>query len=367
MHLIGYFSDMPDMELFIVSDERFKVDFDARQDAEQSTWGNNVHFVPIPSIEVQRIHKQSIFRRSFTEWNLMLAYASTCQATHALLMYADYFQLGAWLGKRSKIPVSGIYFRGTLGALGLRNWVKKYMISRVVHSGQIKHLFTLVPEQYKALVQLKGLSTPHLICDPIQEQTVSKKITDTLSNTYPFPAEKTVYLNFGHLDGRKGIELFFEACHLLSEVELASICLVLAGPIQASYQAKIEAYMAKLPALEVIQLYAYIKYPLLQFVFEKADVVLVTYQNHIGMSSVLVRAAHAKKMIIGTNEVMIGQLIRDMRIGITVHTTNTHSMLSAIQQTINKAHEINFEGLRQLKEENSVEAFGRTIQQAICL
>ena len=110
-YLIGYFSGQPSIEVYVVSGESFKTEFDKRQEEEQRVWGSNIHFLPINSREIARIHKKSIYLRSFIEWRLMLKYALEVNASHAIIMYFDYFQLGAWLGKRAHLPVSGILFR----------------------------------------------------------------------------------------------------------------------------------------------------------------------------------------------------------------------------------------------------------------
>ncbi len=108
IHLIGYYSSRQDVEVIVATGASFQEEFAKRQSAEALVWGDNIQFYPIPE---SFLGKGNIFLRSVREWNLMLAIAKESQATQALLMYMDYFPLGAILGNKPHIPVSGISFR----------------------------------------------------------------------------------------------------------------------------------------------------------------------------------------------------------------------------------------------------------------
>lgn len=110
IHLISYYSTQ-NVELFVASAAKFKEQFDVRLKDENNQWGDNVTFLPIPTQKINSIHSKPIYLRSIIEWNMLVDMAKEINASHALLMYFDYCQLGILVGKKATCPVSAIYFR----------------------------------------------------------------------------------------------------------------------------------------------------------------------------------------------------------------------------------------------------------------
>ena len=95
IHLIGYYSTQPDVELIVATGEEFQSNFAKRQTSEQLLWGENVHFYPIDLVTIQSLHDSPIYLRSIREWNMLVDMVKELQVSHAMLMYVDYFPLGA--------------------------------------------------------------------------------------------------------------------------------------------------------------------------------------------------------------------------------------------------------------------------------
>ena len=143
------------------------------------------------------------------------------------------------------------------------------------------------------------------------------------------------------------------------------MCLVLAGPIAPAYLPQIEKAIAQVPSLQVISLFGYLPAQEVQMCFELADVVLMLYQGHTGMSSVLVRAAMAGKPMLGTELGMIGELIRTRELGIAVDATDYLAVGNALRQIQTDGLTVHAEALQRVAEENSLQAFGDTIARCI--
>ena len=176
IHVIGFYSGKKDVELYVSTGESFKSQFDERQKAEDNPWGNNVTFLPIPTNELNSIHSKPIYLRSIIEWNLLVETAKEINANQVLLMYFDYYQLGILIGKKASCPVSAIYFRPnfTENDNGIYLQIKKWMLSKVLKSGQIQNLFCLV---HALVPYMKGQKTQtHIIpiCDPIKQFEILK-------------------------------------------------------------------------------------------------------------------------------------------------------------------------------------------------
>jgi glycosyltransferase involved in cell wall biosynthesis len=367
LHVIAYFSGRQDVEVVVVSGDKFKVDVEARREADQLVWGANVTFAGISMDQIARLHAMNIYRRAFVEWNLVLDYAAKHHATHILLMYFDYFQLPAWLGKRSPIPVSGISFRTNFfeDAAGFYPKFKKWMMARALQSGQVKNLFCLVQSLVPTIQRIAGPAHVVGLCDPIKSYAIPSEARAAFQGKHGIPTDKRVYLNFGFLDDRKGIEVFLKACGQLPPSEHAHMCLVLAGPIAPAYLPQIEKTIAQIPSLQVISLFGYLPAQEVQMCFELADVVLMLYQGHTGMSSVLVRAAMAGKPMLGTELGMIGELIRARELGVAVDSTDYLAVGNALRGIQTDGLKVHAEALQRVAEENSLQAFGDTIARCI--
>ena len=324
IHLIGFYSGKKDVELYVSTGESFKSQFYERQKAEDNPWGDNVTFLPIPTDKLNSIHSKSIYLRSIIEWNLLVETAHSINASQVLLMYFDYYQLGMLIGKKAPCPVSAIYFRPNFAENdnGIYPQIKKWMLSKVFKSGQIQNLFCLV---HALVPYMKGQKTETQIipiCDPIKQFQISKSEIAEFKNKFKVPTDKQIFLNFGYLDDRKGMEVFIDACSTLPKEALAKICLLLAGPVPEYYEKIIEAKLAQVPELEVIRCYGYLPAREVQICFEISDVVLILYQDFLNMSSVLIRAAMANKPTFATQTGMIGELVSKHNVGVTVDATS---------------------------------------------
>ena len=367
IHVIGFYSGKKDVELYVSTGESFKSQFDERQKAEDNPWGENVTFLPIPTDKLNSIHSKSIYLRSIIEWNLLVETAKEINASQVLLMYFDYYQMGILIGKKAPCPVSAIYFRPNFAENdnGIYPQIKKWMLSNVLKTGQIQNLFCLV---HALVPYMKGKKTQTQIipiCDPIKQFQISKSEIAEFKNKFKVPTDKQIFLNFGYLDDRKGMEVFIDACSTLSKEALAKICLLLAGPVPEYYEKIIEAKLAQVPELEVIRCYGYLPAREVQICFEISDVVLILYQDFLNMSSVLIRATMANKPTFATQTGMIGELVSKHNVGVTVDATSVSEVVNELNAIIINGISYSEDNLKQLAEENSLNSFLSTIDQAI--
>jgi glycosyltransferase involved in cell wall biosynthesis len=367
IHLIGFYSGNQEVELFVATGESFKSQFDARQKDENNQWGNNVKFLGIPTDKINAIHSKTIYLRSLIEWNMLVETAKEIHASHVLLMYFDYFQLGILIGKKAPCPVSAIYFRPNFSENdhGIYPQIKKWMLTKVLKSGQIQNLFCLVHALVPYIDAQKTQTHIIPICDPVKQFEVSNPEITEFRNKFKIPTDKKIFLNFGYLDDRKGMEIFIDACASLPKEALAKICLLLAGPVPEYYEKIIEAKLAQAPELEVIRCYGYLPARKVQICFEISDVVLILYQDFLNMSSVLIRAAMANKPTFATRTGMIGALVSKNNLGVTVDATSMSEVAGDLTKIIQNGISYSGDNLKQLAEKNSLTSFLSTIDQAI--
>jgi glycosyltransferase involved in cell wall biosynthesis len=366
-YLIGYFSGQPSIEVYVVSGESFKTEFNKRQEEEERVWGSNIHFLPINSREIARIHKKSIYLRSFIEWRLMLKYALEVNASHAIIMYFDYFQLGAWLGKRAHLPVSGILFRPAIAGTntGIYASLKSWILKKALRAGQIKNLFCLVPAAVPLIQAYTHQVSVRELCDPIRVFQIDDVRLQAWKEKLQLPTSKKIYLNFGHLDNRKGIEVFLKACEALDVNILSEMALWLVGPIRPDYQQSIDDAISRVPGLQVIRNYGYLPAPEVQMCFQSADVILAIYQEHVGSSSILVRAAMSEKPVLGSDFGTMGELIVQKELGLALDASSPEKVKEGILLFQSSAVAFSKDKSSSFAQENSIQNFGDTIRQGI--
>ena len=361
IHLIGYYSTQPDVELIVVTGEEFQINFAKRQTSEQLRWGENVRFYPIDSATIQSLHASPIYLRSIREWNMVVDIVHELEVSHAVLMYVDYFPLGVLFGKKLPVPVSGISFRPPQKPTGVFEFMKRKLWQAMLSSGQISQIFSIVHSAVPVMNHLSTYAKVTPLADPVVHLPLTAQQKSDFRLNCDIAKNKKVFLNFGQLDQRKGIEAFVAACKLLTPKDLSGICLLLAGPIELSYALELDVLFQEIPNLQVVKLYDYHNYPTVELCFDLADVVLVTYQDHLGMSSVLVRAALAGKPVIGTRVGTIGLTIQEYHLGLAIDPLDDVEYADAIKSKIKT------DPMKQadLAHQNSVEAFVLTIAKGI--
>jgi len=365
-NFILYYSEKTEVELHILTGKTFAVYLQQYLKDGILPWTNIVvHY--IPQEEIQKIHQKSIFIRSFLEWKLMKEYALKLGIKKVLLMYMDYFQLGIIFSKKSDLEISGIYFRPDFAKNpnSFYSKIKKLILVKTMNSGHLKNLFTLEEKVVPELQKLSKKTKVCSICEPVQLFSLTEDKKISFAKIHQIPQNKILFLNFGYLDERKGIEVFLKACQQLSKDQLNSIALMLVGPIEKDYESKINDLISHVDGLQTCKMWGYLATNEIQITFDLADWALVLYQNHLGSSSVLVRAALAGKPVLGTDLGQIGELTNQRKLGLALDASNPADIAKAIIEIIEKRVKINHSAIQQFANENSIEAFGNVIDSAI--
>ncbi|MHA8102453.1 glycosyltransferase [Aquirufa nivalisilvae] len=369
-YLIHQFSQKPDVELLLIVPESFIQSFKKNRQIWGFDLGNNIHFHPLDAPTVQRLHGQSIYKRSLAEWNLYVDISEAWEASHGLLMYFDYFQLGMLLGKKAHFQLGGIYFRPNFyyrKASWTSAFIKKWMLRLSTFRLSMKVLFSLDHKAVKHIRPLLGKTQVLRISDPVRAYEVRTEELSAFRELWHIPTYKKVCLIFGYLDPRKGIEAFLQSTQHLTADELSQICLLVAGAISPAYQAHLEKLFQQFPEVEVIPIFQEIKGKDIQLCFEAADLVLMLYQNHVGMSSVLVRASISQKVVLGTHYGLLGKLIQSMQLGLVVDAQNPIQIAEQLEQYLNLGIGYSKEQMEKMAHENSELAFANTLYQGLFL
>jgi len=346
--------------------------------------GENIHFFPITREEEQSLNsrKSKLKRlyRNFQEWNILCKYANRLHADHCLIMYFDTYQLSLSLGAKVPCSFSGIYFRPTFHYPQLRNydyswknriqqWREKITITRTLANPKLEKLFSLDPLAIPHLNQFKGGEKAVYLPDPVKIGKPSNKILNDCLHRLKIDSERRVFLLFGALTRRKGIYQLLEAVSSLSKELCQKLCILLVGECSIADQINQKiTEICQIQPVQIIQHYQFVPESEVSAYFQLCDVVLAPYQQHVGMSGILLLAAAARKPVLCSNYGLMGEIVRRYELGLIIDSTQPQAIATGLTQFLQVTNPANFCNVRTMTnfaKQNSAEEFARIIFEHI--
>lgn len=184
----------------------------------------------------------------------------------------------------------------------------------------------------------------------------------------PRKVDKTKFtiLVFGVIDGRKNLPVLADAvaaggCYL-------DWCVRIVGPVSAHYQQTFRDCVVRMKKWCEVQLDEGFKEPdEAQEAFHGVDVVYLLYRGHMGMSSVLVRAAAAEVPVVAPPGGLLETLVRDYELGVIVRDCDGYGLREALVKLRNLPPERKRPRSRQARfaDLHSESAFSRALEFAV--
>jgi glycosyltransferase involved in cell wall biosynthesis len=384
MHLVQYWctQNLTGLLTVVVSPQFIEQHADVLESAAGHE--DHIRFIPITQAEEDELlpRKSPIHRarRAIQMWNLLCRYAESVNASHCLIMYLDSFQTPLALKAKAPCPVSGIYFRPTFhyGSLThyrpslkdkIQQWRERMALPRVLSHPQLQTIFCLDPFVVKPLNNFKSKVKAVHLPDPVQIYNYPEDTVTRLRETLGIQPNRLVFLMFGALDGRKGIHQLLEAILKLPSELGQRLCLLFVGPIKPQDK---QQMLDKIPQVyntdaQIVIHDAFVPDHEIQPFFQLADVILVLYQRHVGMSGVLVRAATASKPVLGSNYGLMGEVTQRHSLGLVLDATMPTEITQGLIQTITTSPaKIGDRGkMEKFAKLNSADHYAKTIFQHI--
>ena len=318
--------------------------------------------------------------RAWQEWNLMCSYAKQLEATHCLLASFDFFQWPFLLAQKPPCLISSIYFKPTFhyaNFLGyaptlksrLQHQQEKLMLSAIFQRSCLHRLLCLDPFAVEALNKGKRCPKAVVLADPVethQTETPPSKLRSHLG----IEPQRKIFLLFGDLTGRKGVEQILEAISQLPSKYCDRLCFLLVGRCDLTTQQQFESKIAQVrnvKSAQIITRYGFVSQQAVPEYFQLANVVLAPYQKHIGMSGILLQAAAAQKPVLSSDYGLMGELVRRHQLGLAVDSTQPTELAKALVKLLQEPLErfYSLEKLQQFVEQNTVEKFASTVLNAV--
>ncbi len=290
---------------------------------------------------------RGLIRCDRTHGDLLTTYIDRLKPDHVLLMYFDHVQLS--LARRLRfdrsVRFSGIYFRPSFHypALSgkkpnlkqrLKDLRKRVVLRTALRNPHFDTLFCLDPFVVPHVQRLAPRANAVALPEPVPPLTTTTD-TETMRDRIGVEAGRKMLLLFGAISRLKGVYPLLEAVGLLPDAQAQQVCLVLAGAITPAERETIQEQVAELQARNTVQVVVidrFIRDPEIQDLMQAANLALLPYQHHVGMSNVLVRAAAVRVPVLGPDYGLVGALIRARRLGLSVDTTRPKVLAEGIQK-----------------------------------
>jgi glycosyltransferase involved in cell wall biosynthesis len=286
--------------------------------------------------------------RNFREWQVFCKYAKELQTTQALMMYLDTYELPLAFGMRSPCPVSGIYFRPTFHYSTFASYQpsqkerlqqirERITLRKILQHPQLQTIFCLDPFAVHTIDPDCYKVTMVHLADPVQPHPLVQSDSATLRAKLGIEQHRQVFLLFGALDHRKGIYQLLDAIQLLAPELCQSLCLLLVGKPNSMEQTQIQHKIAVLRhthPVQLIECYDFVPENEVPNYFKLTDIVLATYQRHVGMSGILLLAAAAGKPVLSSNYGLMGELIRRYKLGLGLDSTLPTEIANGLTQCL---------------------------------
>jgi glycosyltransferase involved in cell wall biosynthesis len=260
------------------------------------------------------------------------------QADTGLVFLNSFDEIASSVLRRAalgRMPPAGL--RGRLAGIYLRPrflagrgfspnlWLKDFGFARLMRGGWFQHLLFLDP-WLQENCQARFPKTP-AFCLP--EPCPDDFAGDSLAarKHFEIPGGKKVLLFYGAAYRRKGLPLAVEA--LLGLPATAPFFLLCAGQQMDDPRTRrgLQTLVAQGRA-RVISRYIFEAEE--KLLFAAGDIVLLPYLKHFGHSAVLARAAGAGKMVIASDEELVGRLVRKHDLGLPFPSGNAAALRQAI-------------------------------------
>jgi len=316
-----------------------------------------------------------VLRNDLSSGRVLERHIRKSRPDHVVLMMFDHCQTSLATRVLRHSTLSGIYFRPTFRPTDGENSHsdaglirRRELLRAAISNPALTHLFVLDP---RVIEEIKGmrsdlhvLSLPDGYSDP--ESDVDP--ADVRSRLGIAPDRKIV-LFFGVVSARKGIFEMLEAADVVHKESQTSLSLVIAGKIATAERKDILAAIDRTRSktnVQLVLLDRFVEETEISPFFKMADVVVVTYRNHAGSSNVLIRAAASATPVVGTDQGLVGEWIRDHHLGVSVPSEDSEAVARGIEDALYRLDRTPFDPDRALafSKFHSADAFAQTIFSA---
>lgn len=341
--------------------------------------GDGIQFIPISANDQRMIEIPGLqIIRDVVQWYVLRKYANFVGATHCFVSVLDrvIFPMALGMNSTHSFALSGILFRPTINYRNLtfvesssickkiRYLQKKIILTRSFRHPNLKVIFSLDPYAVNMLQELAKDKRALRLPEPLLVKG-SPQRRPLIWQDLKIEKGRKVFLIFGALSERKGIYTILEAIEYLPIDVAQKTCFLFVGKVDDS-ESRFSQLVSSLQEISLAQIVLYDKYVSDEEVweiFKRSDVIMALYRNvHVGSSGILVWASATEKFVLATQFGTVGELVRDIGLGLTADPNNPENVALKICELVEQNDlRINSEKVIAFAKYNTSENFAKVI------
>jgi len=380
-HLVEYAAGRNDLELdLVVHPEFHNHAASVAQYAERHP--STIHVHPLTPSEFAATERtNTIWSRALAGWEAAATRAQRVEADHCVFMEINAYQSVIGLPRVRSVPfrTSGILFfpfpriDASTGTLKTRTqkWLnkarKRLQVRWMLSNPQFHTLFVLndvwTKRVFKETFQYSDIQS---LPDPVPpSSTDDASDEERVWAQSQWASKRTHFLIFGSLREGKGIEEAFRAFHSLDSEDASHAALHVLGKPRETMMNALPRLVRDLeqmhPSLEIHYEDRFLSDAELDLALKSSDTVLAPYQRTEGSSGVLGHAAKHRCPVIGPRSGLMGALMGEYSLGMTINAEDPGAIAQALQRSI-RDPETAFDstGMARYVDERSPHTFAHT-------
>ncbi len=342
-----------------------------------------VRISPITPDEERKVEANRLLRE-YRGWKLFCKYTREFKVDHGLMMYFDHFQLPSVIGGQPPCPYSVIYFRPTFHYPTFQNYRdswreriknlrKRWVLQRVLANRGLAQVYCLDQYVVPYIIQhCKPRCEVAPIADSFTTYPRSPQREDELRKELLIEPGRKLFCLLGVLDSRKGVTWLLKALLELAPQTQPRVCILILGYASNAEAAQISELISKVRQSTQVQIIfrnGFIEGHEVQHYYYLSDVILTTYQHHMGSSAAIVRASVAEKPVLSSDYGLMGEIVSCRNLGLTVDSGDVKSIARGIEKFIEGAADRIYdrEEAARYSQENSQRQLAQDLNRMLSL
>lgn len=247
----------------------------------------------------------------------------------SLIIYRQHYKIdGIMFSQFTKMDVKGINDKS-------RYWRKFIQTILIALNDSVEKIF-LLNDEYSCDWLNKKIKKKVFI--PLPDPIFKKgdEIKTNIRKKYNIEEHKKIFLHFGNLSKRKGTLDILESISYIDNSFHNSMSFLFLGKPDEDIICDLKRQILKYSSIYDVHIsynFDFIPYSEIKGIFDQSDVVLLPYKNPEASSGVLGHAAFSKKIVIGANIGLIGELIKKYKLGILLNCVDPKCIAEAIKKS----------------------------------
>lgn len=210
---------------------------------------------------------------------------------------------------------------------------KRALFLKLLRSKTLKSVYTIDELLHRFVVERHTAWTHRLQFVPDPAELKGTHTYQTARDFVGIPNEAKVILVYGAIDNRKGLDVLVMT--LTSNEILKDIHLLVVGQQSKDIQSLMNSKMVRglISDRRCHIINSFVDDATEQMVFAATNIVWLGYRNHFTMSGVLILGNLSKKIILGTNQGLIGWYLKEKKIGIALDINNTNDIRAILSDS----------------------------------